>query len=109
MDHRTIASPTGKNEYVHYANGGGSWAVPWLAGMFVLSRQVNPNITPEHFWEVAGKTGIFDEKLKHNIIQPEKLIDALQKEKGSATLKKTLKNGLSQPIQDSKMKGKKYE
>lgn len=117
MNHRTTASPVGESEYVHYFKGGQSWATPWLAGMFVLARQVNPNITPEQFWEVAAKTGVNSDILGiqdsgillGNIIQPQKLIEDLQKEKGSATLKKILQNGSDQTVKDVKMKGKKYE
>ena len=89
--HRTLASPVGKDEYVHYYRGGASWTTPWVAGMFVLARQVNPNITPEHFWEIALKTSVFNEKVQGKIIQPEKLIDTLQKELKPKTLQTTLK------------------
>ena len=89
--HRTLASPVGKDEYVHYYHGGASWTTPWVAGMFVLARQVNPNITPEHFWEIAVKTSVFNEKVQGKIIQPEKLIDTLQKELNPKTLQTTLK------------------
>ena len=81
MEHRTLASPTSKDEYVHYAASGMSWATPWLAGMFVLARQINPKITPKHFWEEALKTGIFNEKTQGKIIQPQELIRSLQNEK----------------------------
>lgn len=98
--HRTIASPSGKNDYVHYVKSDASWATPWLAGMFVLARQVNSDITPEHFWDVALKTGVFSEKVGGTVIQPQKLIESVQKEKGASTLKKTLKNGYGKTIQD---------
>ena len=86
MDDRTTASPCGKNEYVHYLQGGMSWATPWLAGMFVLARQVDPTVTPEHFWEVALKTGILSKEVGGSIIQPVKLIETLEKERAN-TLK----------------------
>ena len=57
MDSRTTASPTGPNEYVFYSNGGWSWCVPYLAGLYALACQVNPDITPEEFWSAALKTG----------------------------------------------------
>lgn len=86
MDDRTTASHYGKNEYVHYLQGGMSWATPWLAGMFVLARQVDPTVTPEHFWEVATKTGILSKEVGGSIIQPVKLIETLEKEQAN-TLK----------------------
>ncbi len=51
------ASPTGKNEYAFYAEGGWSWAIPYIAGTFALAAQVDPKITPERFWNLALKTG----------------------------------------------------
>ena len=57
MDARGVASPTGDKDYVFYADGGWSWAVPWLAGLYTLACQVNPDITPEQFWAAALKTG----------------------------------------------------
>ncbi len=57
MDARTTASPTGANEYVFYAEGGWSWSIPYIAGMYALAAQVEPKITPERFWALALKTG----------------------------------------------------
>ncbi len=57
MDSRTTASPTGKSEYVFYREGGWSWSIPYIAGVYALAAQVNPKITPELFWSRAMKTG----------------------------------------------------
>ena len=57
MDSRTTASPTGLGDYVFYAQGGWSWSIPYLAGVYALACQVNPDITPEEFWSVALQTG----------------------------------------------------
>jgi hypothetical protein len=57
MDARTTASPTGTEDYVFYRTGGWSWSIPYLAGMYALAAQVQPEITPEKFWETALKTG----------------------------------------------------
>jgi hypothetical protein len=57
MDSRTTASPTGIEDYVFYREGGWSWSIPYLAGMYALAAQVNPDITPEKFWNAALKTG----------------------------------------------------
>ena len=57
MDSRCLASPTGDTDYAFYADGGWSWSVPWLAGLYALACQINPNITPEQFWAAALKTG----------------------------------------------------
>lgn len=57
MDARTTASPTGEHDYVFYSNGGWSWCVPYLAGLYALACQVRPDITPETFWAAALKAG----------------------------------------------------
>jgi hypothetical protein len=57
MDERCTASPTGTNDYVFYAEAGWSWCVPWIAGLYALACEVNPDITPERFWSAALKTG----------------------------------------------------
>lgn len=57
MDSRTTASPTGTEDYVFYRIGGWSWSIPYLAGMYALAVQVDPDITPKEFWETALGTG----------------------------------------------------
>lgn len=107
MEHRTIASPTGKDEYVHYFDGGMSWATPWLAASFVLARQVDPTIMPEDFWEIAIQTGVFNEKAHGTIIQPIKLIDSLQKGAIAKNLGKRLENGVNDTVKlTNQTKGK---
>ena len=54
MDHRTVADYTDGESYRYEGNDGGmSWSTPWLAGMYALAKQADPNITPEKFWAVA--------------------------------------------------------
>jgi len=86
MDSRTTASPTGKTEYVFYAQGGWSWSIPYIAGAYALAAQVEPKITPERFWALALKTGRTI-KLRHEgkehdfgpILDPAKLIEAIRR------------------------------
>jgi hypothetical protein len=86
MDSRTTASPTGVSDYVFYRQGGWSWSIPYIAGMYALACQVDPSITPEHFWELAMETGqtvtINHEGKSYSlgpILDPVALITALQK------------------------------
>lgn len=86
MDSRTTASPTGSSDYAFYREGGWSWAIPYIAGVYALAAQVDPKITPERFWDLAMKTGKTI-KLQHDgkvmnfgpIINPVALIDELKK------------------------------
>lgn len=57
MDSRTTASPGGADEYAFYREGGWSWSIPYLAGMYALAAQVKPTVTPDEFWSLAVKTG----------------------------------------------------
>jgi hypothetical protein len=57
MDARTTASPTGVEEYVFYSEGGWSWSIPYIAGVYALAAQVEPKITPDRFWALALRTG----------------------------------------------------
>lgn len=85
MDSRTTASPTGTEDYVFYREGGWSWSIPYLAGMYALAAQVQPEITPEEFWATALKTGRTIQ-IQHDgkdyefgvILDPQALIDALK-------------------------------
>jgi hypothetical protein len=87
MDSRTTASPLSHDEYVFYREGGWSWAIPYVAGVYALAAQVEPAITPEQFWSLAMQTGRTIE-LDHNgetmamgpIVDPVALVGALQNE-----------------------------
>jgi hypothetical protein len=57
MDSRVTASPTGPEDYAFYRYGGHSWVPPYLAGLYALACQVEPNLTPERFWAAALETG----------------------------------------------------
>ena len=87
MDARTTASPTGYQDYAFYPEGGWSWCVPYLAGMYALAWQVKPGITPEDFWSLAMKTGqtitVQHQGVNYSygsILDPQALIAALQRE-----------------------------
>jgi hypothetical protein len=85
MDARTTASPTGITDYAFYSEGGWSWSIPYIAGMYALAWQVNPGITPQEFWSTALQTGRTTQ-FEHNgksysfgvILDPEALIATLQ-------------------------------
>ena len=85
MDSRCIAAPTGERDYVFYRDGGWSWSIPYIAGLYVLACQVKPDITPDIFWETALETGdytTFDHEGKRytleNIVNPVNLIESLR-------------------------------
>jgi hypothetical protein len=86
MDSRCVASPSGPEDYVFYAEGGWSWSVPYIAGLYALSCQVDSQVTPEVFWTTAIKTGdtvtVEHEGKQHrlgSIANPSALIEAIRK------------------------------
>jgi hypothetical protein len=86
MDSRTTAGPTGVADYAFYREGGWSWSIPYIAGMYALAAQVKPDITPDVFWSTALKTGrtigLSHEGKNYSfgvILDPVALIHALQK------------------------------
>ena len=85
MDSRTTANPNGYEDYVFFREGGWSWSIPYLAGMYALAAQVKPEITPEEFWKIALETGqtieIVHEEKSYQlgpILDPVALIAALK-------------------------------
>jgi hypothetical protein len=86
MEARTTASPGGVDEYVFYREGGWSWSIPYIAGVYALAAQVKPRTTPDEFWRLALQTGRTIE-LKHEgkaiqfgpILDPIALVTELQK------------------------------
>lgn len=85
MDSRTTASPTDSKDYVFYREGGWSWSIPYVAGLYALACEVNPEVTPEIFWSTALKTGDTI-KVQNNgkeyemkkVVNPVKLMEALK-------------------------------
>jgi hypothetical protein len=81
------ARPGSLDEYTFAHMGGMSWVVPYLAGVYALAVQADPDITPEHFWTLVQETGPAIE-VEHDgkmsslgtIIDPPALIAALQAE-----------------------------
>lgn len=85
MDSRTTASCTGNESYAYYAIGGWSWSIPYIAGVYAMACQVNPDITYDEFWKTSldtADTVDFQYKDKEysipKIICPEKIMDAIK-------------------------------
>ena len=85
MDSRGLASMSGTEEYLFNRVGGDSWIVPYVAGVYALSAQVDPSITPEDFWSLALETGRMIEIDRYGknytlgpIVDPVAIVEALQ-------------------------------
>lgn len=81
MERRTYASPTGENDFAHGSRGGVSWCEPYLAGIYALAKQVEPELTADAFIALAKETkqsvqmGAFSQP----VLNPTGIIEALQK------------------------------
>ncbi len=56
MDSRCTASPTGDHDYVFYRDGGMSWTVPYVAGLYALACQQKPSVDFADFWKALNAT-----------------------------------------------------
>ncbi|MCK9170348.1 MAG: hypothetical protein M0P01_08030 [Treponema sp.] len=84
-DSRCTASPAGTSDYTFDSEGGLSWAVPYIAGIYALACQVYPSVTPDIFWKAALETGktitIYKDSKEFSlgkIINPEGIIEVLK-------------------------------
>ena len=85
MDGSTTADMSG-DTYVYYADGGWSWTVPYIAGVYALCAGVDPDITPEAFYDAAVKTATVITRSKEeggkeytfHMMNPPALISSLQ-------------------------------
>ena len=81
IEGKTVAYYQGDNEYQYVNNGGLSWAVPYIAGLYVLCCEVDPFMNYEKFIDVIEMTSLslsssYDNQLFRldKIIQPEQVI-----------------------------------
>lgn len=86
MDSRTTASPRSQYTYVFYRQGGWSWSIPYIAGLYALAAQMYPDITPELFWASALSTADMIEVERGgrlytlgSIVKPDALITVLER------------------------------
>lgn len=54
---RTVATAGGDSDYAIFRLGGWSFAIPYISGLYALCCQIDPDITPEKFWDAAYNTG----------------------------------------------------
>ena len=77
-DYRTMASSWNKEgQYMYNGRGGISWSVPYLAGLFALILQVNPNIKREEIAEIIKESAVINKK-GLRIVNPKGIIDLVK-------------------------------
>lgn len=97
QDRITTASPTGDNDYVYYNNGGMSWAVPYMAGIYALAKSVLPYLNSKQFYDVAIETGTAKDinGTMCSVINPVNLIKDLDFYKANNTIQNKLNNNIN--------------
>lgn len=77
-DYRTMASSwNNEGQYMYNGIGGISWSVPYLAGLFALILQVNPNIKREEIAEIINESAVIN-KRGLRIVNPKGIIDLVK-------------------------------
>ena len=56
MGSRAFSSYVGENDYSWIRSGGASWTAPYIAGLYAMALQVNPEVTPDLFWSAIEET-----------------------------------------------------
>lgn len=73
-DHRAFASRMGHGEYEYRGRGGISLSIPYVAGIFALTLQVNPDLKQEEIIEMIHESAITNKK-GLRIINPNGVIE----------------------------------
>ena len=82
-DYRTMASSWNKEgQYMYNGRGGISWSVPYLAGLFALVLQINPNIKREEIAEIINESATVNKK-GLRIVNPKGIIELVKNGKVS--------------------------
>lgn len=79
MNSRSMASQEGIGKYSFSRDGGLSWSIPYIAGLYALACQVKPDITPEIFWDKALETGVEVDFSTGKIVDSLALIEELSR------------------------------
>lgn len=77
-DARYLAGYGSSDDYCFFSDGGSSWLPPWLAGLYALCLQVDPDLEPETFLQYTYDTGYSDGNMQ-KIADPPKLIECIMK------------------------------
>jgi hypothetical protein len=87
LDSRCTAAASGTRDYVFRREGKWNLMVSYLAGLYALSCQVRPDLTPDQFWAVALETGDPVRLGRYGtgrplgrLANPSRLVKALQRE-----------------------------
>ncbi|UCG33546.1 MAG: S8/S53 family peptidase [Phycisphaerales bacterium] len=75
-DNRTTASHHGPKVYTYWAEGGMSWAAPYLAGVAVLGYQINPDLKPQDVLDALRNSAAVTDA--GHVVNPVGFIEAIR-------------------------------
>jgi len=84
IDSKTTAGPTGSEDYLYHGQGGWSSGIPYIAGVYALALEADPEITAGEFLSMVLETGVYrevkinDKSYDGKIIDSVKLIERIQ-------------------------------
>ena len=76
-DYRTTALHTGTDVYMYWADGGFSWAVPYLGGLTLMAWQAAPELTLDQILDMMKETGD-DTEFEWKVLNPVRFIFAAE-------------------------------
>ena len=77
-DYRTMASSWNKEgQYMYNGRGGISWSVPYLAGLFALALQINPDMKQEKLAEIINESVVVNKK-GLRVVNPKGIIELVK-------------------------------
>ena len=77
-DYRTLASSwINPGQYMYNGQGGMSWSVPYLAGIYAMALQVDPNIQKEKLAEIIQESATINQN-RVKVINPKKIIELVK-------------------------------
>lgn len=69
MDNRTFAGKNSNDGYEYSPQGGYSWVMPYVSGLYALCCQVKPAITPDEFWQAVTETAYEQQVQNGTVVQ----------------------------------------
>lgn len=67
MDNRTYAGSHRDDGFEYSPQGGFSWIMPYVSGLYALCCQVKPDITPDEFWQAVTETA-YEQQVQNSAV-----------------------------------------
>ncbi|ODU55396.1 MAG: hypothetical protein ABT01_06260 [Clostridium sp. SCN 57-10] len=75
MNNRTYAGANRNDGYEYSQQGGLSWVMPYVSGLYALCCQVKPDITPDEFWQAVTETAYEQQVQNGAVVQTIRIVN----------------------------------